>query len=151
MVSDKVTHYLKKLHTLLRPVVDAASKKLVPLREKLRKRKYTKIQIVFGFIGLYILYLLLTGGNRTTYQTTTQPVDFQTQTQQDAALPTGFSYVQHNGKAGVAEIQTAYTYKHDGTLLSQKVVSTKVTTPPVNKVVVSGTMSLDQFGSGLRA
>lgn len=140
MVSDKVTLYLKKLHTLLRPVV-----------EKLRKRKYTKIQIVFGFIGLYILYLLITGGNRTTYQTTTQPVDFQTQTQEDTALPTGFSYVQNNGKAGVAEIQIAYTYKHDGILLSQKIVSTKVTVQPMNKVIVSGTMLLDQFGNGLRS
>ena len=120
------------------------------LSHRTRQVKITKIRVVFGVILLCILYLLLTGGNRTEYATSTKPIAFQTKIAQDAALPTGFSYTKNQGKNGTEQIKTKRTYKQDGSVLRKEIVSKKQTVSPITNIVVQGTQPTDTFNKGLR-
>lgn len=118
--------------------------------QRVRKIKLTKTRVVISLILLYILYLLISNSNPKTDKTTTQIVDFQALTQEDKALPTGFSYVSQSGVEGSEQITTEYTFKKNGALFSQRVVNQKEITIPVEKIVVSGLMPVEQFSNGLR-
>ena len=71
-------------------------------------------------------------------ETETQPVTFSTTDQNDSSLPKGQTKVMQAGKNGVKTLTYQVTYTN-GKQTGKSLLSTKVTTQPVNQIVYVGT------------
>jgi serine/threonine protein kinase len=80
----------------------------------------------------------LTPRLRTTRQTLTREIDFETVERRSSSRPAGSSYVEQNGRKGTREVVVAVMFQGDKEM-SRRVVSNRVTQPPVSKIVVVGT------------
>ena len=134
--------------------------------ERLLKQSSSRKHLSFGFGSLIVLFLILiavTTPKTTTLQTantnaviapavsqtntptvttktvtTTQPVAFTTTTEQDSSLAKGTNQIKVQGVNGVETQVYKVTYEN-GQETDRTLVSTTVTTPPVNEVIEDGT------------
>jgi serine/threonine protein kinase len=75
---------------------------------------------------------------RTTRKTVTREIDFKTVTRRSRSRPAGSSYVEQDGRKGTLEAILEVTFQGEKEL-PPRVLSSRVTQPPVSKIVVIGT------------
>ena len=75
-------------------------------------------------------------------------IPFETQTEQDSSLYIGETVTVNEGKVGSAEVEAETTYKN-GAQESSRILSEKIVTKPVTRVVRVGTKPKDVLKSGL--
>jgi SH3-like domain-containing protein len=87
---------------------------------------------------------------KTVMETTTSAIVFKTVKQNDSTLPKGETKVFQNGKNGVTTKVSQTTYKN-GKLISTKLVSSKVTTNPIDQIIKVGTKTGTLYLSAIQA